>query len=137
MDDEYEPRHSAGSRISVLLVGLLLGAMIMTGVWVGKAGNPLSDANEVKYLRITVASVNLDKNTVCWSTDPGRRDAAQICAILALDREQDPPFPGSRVTIGTVDLRPPDGETTLQAVYVSRPEVSPDASEAVEPSPSD
>ena len=135
-DDEYEPRRAPGSRISVLLVGLIVGALIMTGVWVGIAGNPLSDENEVVYEEITVTDVNLDKNTVCWSEDPSRRDAGQVCAILALDRAQQPPAPGQDVTIGTVMLRPPDEETSRYAVYVSRPEVRQD-SESDEPAPTE
>ena len=120
--DDYAPRRASGSRVSVLLIGLLVGAVIMTAVWVAIAGNPLSDVNEVKYTDITVASVNLEKNTVCWSEDPGRRDAGQVCAILALDRSVEVPMPGTDVVIGTVELRPPEGETTRQAVYVSNPE---------------
>ena len=134
--EDYEPRRPPGSRIGVLLAGLIVGAVIMTAVWVGMAGNPLSDINEVTYADITVSSVNLEKNTVCWSEDPGRRDAGQVCAILALDRAVDPPMPGTDVVIGTVELRPPDGETTRHAVYVSRREASPDSSEA-DATPSD
>ena len=112
MDDEYIPRREAGSRVSVLFAGLIVGALVMTAVWVGIAGNPLSDNNEVVYEDITVTSVNLDRNTVCWSEDPSRRDAGQVCAILALDRAQQPPTPGQDVTVGTVMLAPPDEETS-------------------------
>ena len=119
-EDEYEPRHTPGSRISVLMVGLVVGALIMTGVWVGIAGNPLSDENEVVYETITVASIDSDRDTVCWSEEPGRRDAAQLCAILALDPEVEIPEDGDRVVLGLVMLAPPGKEATRQAVYVAR-----------------
>ena len=137
--DDYEERRGPGSRISVFLVGLLIGALIMTGVWVGVAGNPLSDVNEVQYFDITVASVNLEKNTMCWSEDPGRRDAGQVCAILALDRADEVPMPGTDVTVGTVELGPPGQEATRHAVYVSgRGGGGGDQSESEpEPSPSE
>lgn len=118
-DDEYEPRAAPGSRISVLLVGLVVGAAIMTAVWVGIAGNPLSDENEVVYETITVADVDTDRDTVCWSEDPGRRDAARLCAILALDPELALPEDGDRVVLGLVMLAPPGREPTRQAVFVA------------------
>ena len=135
-EDYDEPRRAPGNRFSVFLVGLIVGALIMTGVWVGVAGNPLSDDNEIVYEDITVTSVNLDKNTVCWSEDPSRRDAGQVCAILALDRAQEPPMPGTEVTIGTVMLRPPEEEESRHAVYVSRQGSAQQESE-VAPTPSD
>ncbi len=115
----YEPRRAPRSRLSVLLTGLIIGAIAASVLWFALAGNPLSDSNEVVYQDITVASVNLDKNTVCWSEDPSRRDAGQICAILGIDRSQDPPMPGTRVTIGTVMLQPPGQEASRQAVYAA------------------
>ena len=118
MDDEYVPRREPGSRVGVLFAGLIVGAMVMTAVWVGVAGNPLSDANEVVYSEIRVADVNTERDTLCWSEDPGRRDAAQLCAILALDPEIAVPEPGERVLIGLVMLRPPDRETVRQVVYI-------------------
>ena len=131
MDDEYVPRHP-GSRVGVLFTGLLVGALVMTGVWVGIAGNPLSDVNEVVYSQVTVADVSAEGDTLCWSEDPGRRDAAQLCAILALDRVIDVPQPGDSVVIGLIMLRPPDREPTRQIVFigpgdptVATPEASP------------
>ena len=130
-----EPRRAPGSRFSVFLVGLLIGALVMTGVWVGMAGNPLSDVNEVQYTEITIASVNLEKNTMCWSEDPGRRDAGQVCAILALDRAVEVPMPGTDVVVGTVELGPPGEEVTRQAVYVSRTGSGSDAESESESDP--
>ena len=131
-EDYDEPRRAPGSRFTILLVGLVVGAMIMTAVWVAIAGNPLSDVNEVQYFDITVASVNLEKNTMCWSEEPGRRDAGQVCAILSLDRSDELPMPGTDVTVGTVELGPPGEEATRHAVYVSAREGggSGDASES-------
>lgn len=117
--DDYEPRRTPGSRVSVLFVGLLVGALVMTGVWVGIAGNPLSDLNEVVYEEITITDVDADRDTVCWSEDPGRRDAGQLCAILALDPAIEPPVEGDEVLLGTVMLRPPGKEATRQAVYMA------------------
>jgi hypothetical protein len=118
MDDEYIPRREAGSRVGVLFAGLIVGALVMTGVWVGIAGNPLSDNNEVVYSQITVADVSAEGDTLCWSEDPQRRDAAQLCAILALDRVIEVPNPGDTVTIGLVMLAPPDREPVRQIVFI-------------------
>ena len=133
MDDEYVPRHQ-GSRVGVLFAGLIVGALVMTGIWVGIAGNPLSDTNEVVYSQVTVADVSAEGDTLCWSEDPGRRDAAQLCAILALDRVIEVPQPGDNVVIGMVMLHPPDREATRQVVFIGPGEASVDAPE---PSPSD
>ena len=118
-DDDYEPRRGAGSRLSVLLVGLIIGALIMTGVWVALAGNPLSDTNEVTYLPITVGSINEAGDSICWSENPRRRDSVQSCAILALDPKARVPEVGEEVTIGVVSLAPPSGNQTRQVVYVA------------------
>ena len=120
-DDDYEPRRGAGSRVSVLLVGLVIGALTMTGVWGSVAGNPLSDANEVTYLDITVADVNEAGDSICWSENPQRRDAVQVCAILALDPKATVPQAGDDVTVGLVTLRPPTGNETRHVVYVTPP----------------
>ena len=138
-EDYHEPRRAPGSRFSVFLVGLLIGGAVMTAVWVALAGNPLSDTNEVIYENITIANVNLEKNTMCWSEDPSRRDAGQRCAILSLDRSQEPPMPGTRVTVGTVELEPPDEDVTRQAVYVSSARRQRSSEAATEPTatPSD
>jgi hypothetical protein len=121
MDDDYEPRRGSGSRIGVLLVGLILGILVMTAVWVAIAGNPLSDANEVTYLPITVASINETKDSICWSENPRRRDSVQSCAILALDPKARVPEVGDDVTVGVVGVAPPDGNETRHVVYVSTP----------------
>ena len=118
MDDEYQAR-AAGSRVGVLFVGLVVGALVMTAVWVGIAGNPLSDINEVVYSEVVVADVNAERDTMCWSEDPGRRDAAQLCAILALDPEIEVPQVGDHVLLGLVMLRPPGDEPVRQAVYIA------------------
>ncbi|HVM18464.1 MAG TPA: hypothetical protein VM307_00725 [Egibacteraceae bacterium] len=117
MDDDY-PRHP-GSRVGVLLVGLIIGALVMTGVWVGIAGNPLSDVNEVTYQEITVADVTEARDSICWSDDPDRRDATRQCAILALDPAVDPPSTGDVVVIGVTTLRPTRGEERTQVVYLA------------------
>ena len=136
--DDYEPRHESGSRISVLLVGLVIGALALTAVWVAVAGNPLSDANEVTYVDITVASVNETEDSVCWSENPRRRDAVQLCAILALDPKARVPEVGDRVTVGVVSLRPPDGNETRHVVYVTAPRArTEDATVSPEPTTSE
>src|SRR5688572_25265746 len=122
MDDEYIPRREAGSRVSVLFAGLIVGALVMTAVWVGIAGNPLSDNNEVVYEQITVADVSAEGDTLCWSEDPRRRDAAQLCAILALDRVVKVPNPGDTIVIGLVMLAPPDRDAVRQIVFVGPPD---------------
>ncbi len=119
--DDYEPRHEPGSRISVLLVGLIIGALAMTAVWVAVAGNPLSDTNEVTFFDITVASVNETRDSICWSENPRRRDAVQLCAILALDPKARVPEAGDEVTVGVVTLSPPEGSETRHVVYVTQP----------------
>ena len=116
--DDHSYRREPGSRIGVLFVGLLLGAVIMTAVWVGVAGNPLSDANEVVFSEIRVADVSEARDSICWSENPARRDARQQCAILALDPEQDVPEPGDRVVVGVTTLRPSRGDQRIQVVYV-------------------
>ncbi len=126
------PRYGSGSRVGVLLVGLLLGAVIMTAVWVGIAGNPLSDVNEVVYRDITVASVSDEQDSICWSENPGRRDATRACAILALDPAIAPPQEGDHVTIGLTILEPERGEQTTQVVYIA-PAPGPPADSATEP----
>lgn len=136
-DDDYEARRGAGSRVSVLLVGLIVGAMIMTAVWVAVAGNPLSDTNEVTYLPITVGSINEAGDSICWSENPRRRDSVQNCAILALDPKARRPKVGDEVTIGVVSLAPPNGNQTRQVVYVL-PDARGDAdAPSPEASPSD
>ena len=138
MDDEYIPRREAGSRVGVLFAGLIVGALVMTAVWVGIAGNPLSDDNEVTYEQITVADVSEEGDTLCWSEDPRRRDAAQLCAILALDRVLEVPSPGDTVVIGLVMLAPPDREPVRQIVFVGPPDpLAEDVPATTEPTPSD
>lgn len=134
MDDDYEPRRGAGSRLGVLLIGLIVGAMIMTAVWVAVAGNPLSDTNEVTYLPITVGSLNEAGDSICWSENPRRRDAVQSCAILALDPKARVPKVGDQVTIGVVSLAPPGGNQTRHVVYVTP--ARDDDADAVSPEPS-
>ena len=134
-DDDYEPRRGAGSRLSVLFVGLVVGALTMTAVWVAVAGNPLSDTNEVTYLPITVGSLNEAGDSICWSQNPRRRDSVQSCAILAIDPKARVPKVGDEVIIGVVSLAPPNGNQTRQVVYVL-PAVDADSG-SPEPSPSD
>ncbi len=132
MDYDDEPRHAPGSRFGVLLVGLVVGAVIMTAVWVGVAGNPLSDVNEVVFQQITVADVSEDNDSICWSEDPGRRDATQACAILAIDPKVSLPAQGERVTVGIVTLAPDRGEEITQVVYVAPADDAPPAPDATE-----
>lgn len=119
MDEEYGEYRAPGSRVSVLLVGLLIGAIAVTVAWVALAGNPLSDDNEVVYETITVAEVAPEADQICWSRNPERRDAERVCAILALDPEVEPPAAGDVVTIGRIDLRTPQGDEFRQVVYSS------------------
>ena len=117
--DQDMPRREPGSRVGVLLVGLLIGAAIMTIVWVLIGGNPLSDSNEIVYREVVVADVTEERDSMCWSQDPQRRDAPQECAILALDPTVESPQPGDALTIGLVQLRPPDGTEAQQVVYAA------------------
>ena len=119
MDEELPHYREPGSRFSVFLVGLLVGAFGVTVAWFLLEGNPLSDANEVVYETITVADVAAEGDQICWSRNPERRDAEQLCAILALDPAVSPPAVGDRVTIGRVQLRSPVGDELRQVVYVS------------------
>jgi hypothetical protein len=117
MDEEYAEYREPGSRVAVLLVGLLIGAIAATVAWLAMAGNPLSDANEVVYETITVADVTPQNDQICWSRNPERRDAERVCAILALDPEVIPPAIGDVVTVGIVELRTPQGDEFRQVVY--------------------
>ena len=119
MDEELPHYREPGSRLSVLLVGLLVGAIGVTVAWFVLGGNPLSDANKVVYETITVADVAAEGDQICWSRNPDRRDAEQLCAVLAIDPAVSPPAVGDRVTIGRVQLRSPAGDEVRQVVYVS------------------
>lgn len=131
MDEEYVEHRGPGSRVAVLLVGLLIGAITATVAWVATAGNPLSDANEVVYETITVADVTPENDQLCWSRNPERRDAERLCAILALDPAVEPPSIGDFVTIGRTELRTPEGDAFRQVVYVRMAdEPADDATEA-------
>ena len=113
------PLREPGSRVGVLLVGLLLGAVIMTVVWIAIAGNPLSDNNEVVFRDVVISDVTEARDSLCWSENPQRRDAPQECAILALDPAIEPPQAGDALTIGLVQLRTPDGTEAQQVVHVA------------------
>ena len=117
MDEEYGEYRAPGSRVTVLLVGLLIGAIAATVAWVALAGNPLSDANEVVYETILVADVTPENDQICWSRNPERRDAERLCAILALDPAVTPPEVGDVITIGRTELRTPQGDEFRQVVY--------------------
>lgn len=128
------PRREPGSRVGVLLVGLLVGAAIMAIVWLLIGGNPLSDSNEVLYREVVVADVTEERDSMCWSQDPQRRDSPQECAILALDPAVESPQPGDALTIGLVQLRPPDGTEAQQVVYAA-PAGAPDDDATTAPQP--
>lgn len=117
MDEEYAEYRAPGSRVTVLLVGLLIGAIAATVGWVALAGNPLSDANEVIYETILVADITPENDQICWSRNPERRDAERLCAILALDPAVTPPEVGDTITIGRIELRTPQGDDFRQVVY--------------------
>ena len=117
MDEEYAEYRAPGSRVTVLLVGLLIGAIAATVGWVALSGNPLSDANEVIYETILVADVTPENDQICWSRNPERRDAERLCAILALDPAVTPPEVGDAITIGRIELRTPQGDEFRQVVY--------------------
>lgn len=136
MDEDLPLRREPGSRVSVLFVGLLLGAVGVTIAWVALGGNPLSDANQVVYETITVADVAEGNDQICWSRNPERRDAERLCAILALDPAVAPPVAGDRVTIGRVQLRTPEGDESRQVIYVAGPSAE-DASESPAPGASE
>ena len=116
---QAEPTYARqpGSRVSVLLIGLVVGAVIMTGVWVAIAGNPLSDINEIVYREVLVDTISQDR--LCWAEEPQRRDTTQQCAILTLDPQQELPDQGDRVVIGVTTLRPASGEQRIQVVYAA------------------
>ena len=131
------PRREPGSRVGVLFVGLLIGAAIMTIVWIVVAGNPLANTNEVVFRDIVVSDVTDDLDSLCWSQDPQRRDAPQECAILALDPALEPPQPGDALTIGVVQLRAPDGTEAQQVIHAVPSDASADeATTAPEPTTS-
>ena len=114
-----EPTHprAPGSRLNVLLIGLVVGAVIMTGVWLAVAGNPFSDVNEIVYSEVLVDTISQDR--LCWAEEPQRRDTTQQCAILTLDPQQALPEQGDRVVIGVTTLRPASGEQRVQVVYAA------------------
>jgi hypothetical protein len=107
-----------------VLVGIVLGFLI---AWV-VGGNPLSDANEVEFVQLTVASVSEEGDRLCWAEDPDRRDSPLQCAILALDPAVEPPGEGTRVTAGLVRVDAPDGTELRQVIHVG-PEQPHEASE--------
>jgi hypothetical protein len=98
-----------------LLVGFLLAALL--------GGNPFTASNRVEYRDITVGSLQEDR--ICWSMEPGRRDADQTCAILAVDPTLPVPGVGEAVTVGLVDMRTPLGEEFRQVVWFGGGPVEP------------
>lgn len=111
------------------LAGLIVGALLAGIGLIAVGGNPFSDANDVVYREIVVSEISDAGDQICWSTEPGRRDAPQECAILAIDPAAAAPEDGERVTVGLVRLKPPVGEGVQQVVYVrgSAPSASEDA----------
>lgn len=100
------------------LAGLVVGALLAGIGLVAIGGNPFSDANDVTYRDVVVSEISDAGDQICWSTEPGRRDAPQECAILAIDPAAAAPEDGETVTVGLVRLRPPDGRGVQQVVYV-------------------
>lgn len=96
-----------------LVVGLLLGVLLFI-IW---QGNPLSSANEIRYTTVTVGSVSDQQDSLCWSADPADRDATRECAILAIDPQAEVPQVGDTVTIGLVEIDPPDADPRTQIVF--------------------
>jgi hypothetical protein len=114
---DRDGERSSGSPLAAGLMGLLVGALVvLVLVWVF-TGNPFSDVNEIEYIDTVVAQASEDR--LCWATDPGRRDAPLACGILALDPSLPVPDEGDLVTIGFVELDPPDGASRTQVVYVA------------------
>ena len=109
------------------LAGLLVGALLAGIVLIAVGGKPFYDANDVTYREIVIEDISDAGDQVCWAREPGRRDAPQDCAILAIDPAAAQPEEGERVTIGLGRLRPPEGDSVLQVVYVrgSAPAESP------------
>jgi len=111
------PRRGGGATpLGAGVAGLLIGALLMGIVLSAVGGNPFSDANDVVYRDIVVSDISVDR--ICWSTDPGRRDAQLDCAILSIDPTAAVPEEGERVTVGVVNLRTPDGVRATQVVYL-------------------
>lgn len=131
-DDEYQDEppleHERGPRqrrpmggatpLGAGVGGLVVGALLAGIGLVAIGGNPFSDANDVTYRDVVVSEISDAGDQICWSTEPGRRDAPQECAILAIDPAAAAPEDGETVTIGLVRLRPPDGRGVQQVVYV-------------------
>lgn len=117
--DREEAVEAVKSRpVAAGAMGLLVGAaVVFVLLWI-VGGNPFSSVNEVEYREIVVEDISDDGDQICWSTDPGRRDAPQDCAILTMDPAAAAPEEGERVTIGIVEVDPPDGEARTQVVYV-------------------
>ena len=129
-EDEYadeEPEAQAGrprraragaTPLGAGLAGLIVGALLAGIGLIAIGGNPFSDANDVVYREIVVSEISDAGDQICWSTEPGRRDAPQECAILAIDPAAAAPEDGERVTVGLVRLKPPTGDGVQQVVYV-------------------
>lgn len=114
------PRRGMGGAtpLGAGLAGLIVGALLAGIGLIAIGGNPFSDANDVVYREITVSEISDAGDQICWSTEPGRRDAPQECAILAIDPAAAAPEDGERVTVGLVRLKPPTGDGVQQVVYV-------------------
>lgn len=104
------------------LAGLVLGALLGFGLAWAVGGNPLSDANEVEFMQLTVASVSEEGDRLCWADDPDRRDSPLQCAVLALDPAVELPEEGDRVTAGLVRVDAPDGTVLRQVIHTGLPE---------------
>lgn len=108
---------SGRGRGQVALIALAVGFVLAALLFVIWQGNPLSSANEVRYMTVTVGSVSDEGDSLCWSADPAERDATRECAILAIDPQSAVPAAGDTVTIGLVQINPPDAEARTQIVF--------------------
>ncbi len=106
-------------RGNVGLIAFAVGFLVAIVLFLMLAGNPLSTANEVRYLDVVVGPVSQTSDELCWSTNAEDPVASRTCAILALDPRAPVPREGDEVTLGVVDIRPPDGQEQTQIVYAA------------------
>ena len=115
-DHDVRPR---GGRARAALIGALLGFILGVVLFVVLDGNPFNSTNEVTYRDVVVGSVSESEDSLCWSDNPSDRDESRTCAVLALDPQVRVPQAGQAVTIGVVDIAPPNQESQRQVVYAA------------------
>jgi hypothetical protein len=119
------PRERSGmGRGNVALIGFAVGFLLAVVLLLFLTGNPLSSANEVRYLDVVVGPVSQTSDELCWSTDVEDPVASRTCAILALDPRAAVPDEGDEVTLGVVDIRAPGGQQQTQIVFAAPSDAS-------------